>query len=128
VLFQVIPDASAVALQRRPKLVAAAAFDRIDLPALAILDDEIEEPEEVLILAPEPAERETPSRTREVSRRSPPRAHDRLPRPDRAQRAKAACAAGNKSAARTVYRGLPLGDPRRRAIRRACRQSGIFIL
>lgn len=42
--------------------------------------------------------------------------------------AKAACRRGNKDAARSVYRGLPVGDSRRKEIRRACRQEGVWIL
>lgn len=42
--------------------------------------------------------------------------------------AKAACRRGNKDAARSVYRDLPVGDARRKEIRRACRQEGVWIL
>ena len=49
-------------------------------------------------------------------------------RPTELAEAKAACRRGNKDAARSVYRGLPVGDARRREIRRACRQEGVWIL
>jgi hypothetical protein len=42
--------------------------------------------------------------------------------------AKAACRRGNKDVARSVYRDLPVGDARRKEIRRACRQEGVWIL
>lgn len=52
----------------------------------------------------------------------------RASRPTELAEAKAACRRGNKDVARSVYRDLPVGDARRREIRRACRQEGVWIL
>lgn len=63
-----------------------------------------------------------------------PSTDDRDPRvaaPVKATRlteAKSACRRGNKEAARSLYRDLPLGDARRKEIRKACRQEGVWIL
>jgi hypothetical protein len=154
VLFQLLPDASAVALQRLPKLAAAPlVFERIAhhappglvrVPAFAELDQPDEpELEEVLIVEAEPEDdRATRARVAERPREASPvhraaaRSHvapnESGPRGPRGvgleQRAKAACAARNKPLARSVYRALPLGDERRRTVRKACRESGILIL
>lgn len=43
-------------------------------------------------------------------------------------KARAACARNDKASARAAYKSLKLGDPRRKAIRRSCRESGVWIL
>lgn len=142
VLFQLLPDASsAVALQRLPKLAAAPiAFERIDVPAFAVLDDEVqpqvveavapEADEEIVIVEPQPRERSSKHRAAALDRAREPSPSRRLPapRPGLEQRAKAACAAHDKAAARSAYRALPFGDERRRSVRKACRDAGIIML
>ena len=132
-LFQFVPEASsAVALQRLPKLVASTvAFERIELPSFAVIDDpEPEAQQEVMILEPEAPEPERKAKA--VARPTAPASERRLaaatPRPSLEQRGKAACAAKNKTAARDAFRSLPVGDDRRRTIRRACRDAGILVL
>ena len=135
-LFQLMPDASSVvALQRLPKLAAApVAFERVDVPSFAVLDAEVEPPAEetaddVVIVEPEPRERTIRARSATPDRRDEtPTRRAATPRPGLEQRGKAACAAGNKSGAREVYRALPIGDERRRSLRKACRDAGILIL
>lgn len=139
-LFQFVPEASsAVALQRLPKLVASTvAFERIELPSFAVIDEqesteqesmeqESVEDEDVMILE---AETEPERKAKVVARPIAPerRLASATPRPSLEQRGKAACAARNKTAARDAFRSLPVGDDRRRTIRRACRDAGILIL
>jgi hypothetical protein len=135
-LFQFVPEASsAVALQRLPKLVASTvAFERIELPSFAVIEEPATdeqpstEPEEVMILEPEVGEPERKAKV--VARPVAPerRLASATPRPSLEERGKAACAAKNKTAARDAFRSLPLGDDRRRTIRRACRDAGILVL
>jgi hypothetical protein len=128
-LFQFVPDASsAVALQRLPNLVASTvAFDRIELPSFAVIESEELVQEEVMILEPE-AEPERKAKIVERATAPERRLASAAPRPSLEQRGKAACAAKNKTAARDAFRSLPVGDDRRRTIRRACRDAGILIL
>lgn len=53
---------------------------------------------------------------------------ERATRPSVVSRAKAACARKDKDSARAAYRALERGDKRRKTIRRACRNAGVWFL
>jgi hypothetical protein len=124
-----------------------ASFDRVALepttsaePEIVIVDDETSDPdaadlddagdtaEPLAVVAeatgPDAITESTPRGTQpDVARPT-----EGVARRAELAEAKAACRRGNKDVARSVYRDLPVGDARRKEIRRACRQEGVWIL
>jgi hypothetical protein len=68
--------------------------------------------------------REEPS----IGRSAIPRANEASSRPPLLSKAAAACREGDKKSARSTYRAIPVGDSRRKEIRKACRREGVWIL
>lgn len=103
--------------QLEPRNVAVIAIEdedevetEVDEVELIVLEPVVER---VLVEEPKPAV--TPTTTRR-------------PKPSMATKAKAACARKDKDAARSAYKSLERGDPRRKEIRKACRKSGVWFL
>lgn len=86
-----------------------------------VVGDETEDEDDVQIVEPESVEQEEPA-----VEESKPRAR-RKPAASPKSKAVAACERKDKDAARTVYKSLERGDPRRKEIRKSCRKSGVWI-
>lgn len=142
----------AVHLQAPGSAIAASASDRVAPPIAATttvhvptglrgVERAVERRAEPIVVAdvaqaadePCPAEPcdGTPERagpTRHAAPSTSPPARQRMTRPEPLTKATSACREGDKKTARSTYRAIPLGDSRRREIRKACRREGVWIL
>ena len=131
-LMQLWSTPTVASLERLPALALAPdSLQRVRLPpvaeepaqapaAVTVEDAPREPPEELdaVVILDEPA---APARRVGTAKPKP-----RTATP--AQQAKAACARKDKATARTAYRRLPVGDARRKDVRRTCRDHGVWVL
>lgn len=110
---------------------ASHGVERLRRLAFAGIDVEHLEPREMAVVSL--AEDEPEQELVEVEVVEPvvepePTPRSARPRASVADRAMAACARKDKTSARTAYKSLERGDPRRKEIRRSCRASGVWFL
>jgi hypothetical protein len=96
---------------------------------LVLLETSIADATEDLEPCPTPCDERSPAAEEPETRKTSE--DESTARPSRAPlltKVSEACREGDKKAARSTYRTLPLGDSRRKQMRKACRREGVWIL
>ena len=98
------------------------------LPVVATAATEVEHVELTTEDASEPEPEPEPELAERRTQRATGTAKQPTASPQLLTKATSACREGDKKTARSTYRELPVGDTRRREIRKACRREGVWIL
>jgi hypothetical protein len=106
-----------------PSFPKAAAAEEI-----VVVETSIADATEDLEPCPTPCDESPAADEPETRRTSEDEPTARPSRPPLLTQVSEACREGDKKAARSTYRTLPLGDSRRKEMRKACRREGVWIL